>query len=113
MSHHRYRQAGYAVVAITTVVYAGLICLISSCSVALLILSGGHEHHDHHATHSALCAWACQAMSDFGLVVRSPALATGPVVQLVEVSVDHLVPLLSLTLLHSRAPPSVSLIILG
>ncbi len=108
MSGRSARTVGSVVAGITAVIYFGLVCLAATCSLALPATAhaGGHEHHHtHETTHSPLCAWACQATPETGLVASAPAdvfelAVPAPVVSPVEpVSVS------SVSLLRSRAPP--------
>ena len=96
-------------------VYASLAAVAASCAFSHVDPSNSHAHHGSHesASHNALCAWACQATSDAGLVPESPALSTGPVVRLVALSPHQEVPSLTSSLLRSRAPPSVPFVIIG
>jgi len=96
-------------------VYVSLAAMAASCVVSHVDPSGGHAHHGSKeaAPHNALCAWACQATSDAGLVTESPAWATGPVVWLMVSSPNQEVPSLFSSLLRSRAPPSVPFVLIG
>ena len=96
-------------------VYASLAVMAASCAMSHVDTASGHAHHGSHeaAPHNALCAWACQATSDAGLVTESPALSSGPVVRLVVSSPNQVIPSLSSALLRSRAPPSVSFVLIG
>ncbi|MCM3905834.1 MAG: hypothetical protein ND866_29435 [Pyrinomonadaceae bacterium] len=95
-------------------VYASLAVMAASCAMSHVDPSSGHAHHgsQESAPHNALCAWACQATSDAGLVPELPALSTVPVVRLVVSSPNQEIPLLSSTLLRSRAPPAVSFVLI-
>jgi hypothetical protein len=96
-------------------VYASLAVMAASCALSHVDLSSGHTHHGSHeaAPHNALCAWACQATSDAGLVTEPPTLVTGPVVRLVVSSLNPVIPSHSSSLLRSRAPPSVPFVLIG
>ncbi len=96
-------------------VYASLAVMAASCALRHINHSSDHAHHGSHesAPHNALCAWACQATSDAGLVPESPAWSIGPVVQLVVSSPIQVFPSRSSFLLHSRAPPSMPFIFIG
>jgi len=115
MTRLRVSRSSVLIVGVVALVYASLATTAASCAFSHVDVSSGHAHHgsEEATPHNAFCAWVCQAMSDSGLGIESPALVTGPVVRLVEVSPDHLIPLLSLSLLHSRAPPSGSFILVG
>lgn len=112
MSGRSVRTVGNVVAGITAVIYFGLVCLAATCSLALPVSAhaGGHEsHHSHEDSHSSLCAWACQATPEAGLVASAPAdvfelvvfAPVGSPVQPVSVS--------SVSLLCSRAPPVLPL----
>jgi hypothetical protein len=51
--------------------YLVLVCVAAACLLVHAALSGGHDHHTQHSTHSPLCAWACQATSSVGVVSES------------------------------------------
>lgn len=115
MSGRSVRTVGSIVAGITAVIYFGLVCLSAICSLALPVSAhaGGHEQHhshdSHETAHSSLCAWACQATPEAGLVASAPdgffelaaLVPTGFPVQPVSVS--------SVSLLRSRAPPVLPL----
>lgn len=103
------------VAGIVALVYAPLAAMAASCTLSHVDVSGGHAHHGSQeaAPHNALCAWACQATSDAGLVAEPPALSTGPVIRLVVSSLNQAIPSLSSSLLRSRAPPSVPIVLIG
>jgi hypothetical protein len=110
-THRRRSHIGSTVAALTAVVYFGLMCLVSSCAHALPSgsSSGEHTHHQHEASHSPLCAWACQAISQSGPSAVAQVEVVSPVV-LVSV-VSHVTqpsacPPVSL---HPRAPPVCTL----
>ena len=103
------------VAGLVALVYASLAVMAASCALRHIDPSNGHAHHgsDKAAPHNALCAWACQATSDAGLVTEPPALSMGPVVQLVVSSPNQETLSLSSSLLRSRAPPSVRFVLIG
>jgi hypothetical protein len=96
-------------------VYTSLATMAASCAASHVDPSGSHAHHGSQeaAQHNARCAWACQATSDAGLVTEPPTLSTDPVVQLVVSSPNQAIPAFSSFLLRSRAPPSVSFVLIG
>jgi hypothetical protein len=89
--------------------------MAASCAFSHVDAFNGHAHHgsDEAAPHNALCVWACQATSDAGLVTEPSALSISPVVQLVVSSPNQQIPSLSSSLLRSRAPPSVLVVLIG
>lgn len=103
------------VAGLVTLVYASLAVMAASCALRHVDSSNGHTHHSSHeaAPHNALCAWACQATSDAGLVTEPSALSMSPVVQPVISPPNQETPLLSSSLLHSRAPPLVLFFLIG
>ncbi len=106
------RTIGSVVAGITAVVYFGLVCLAATCSLALPVSAhaGGHEqHHSHETAHSSLCAWACQATPESGLVASAPADGFELVVLAPVVSPVQPVSVSSVSLLRSRAPPVLPL----
>jgi hypothetical protein len=112
MSGRSIRTVGSVVAGITAVVYFGLVCLAATCSLALPVSAhaGGHEqHHSHETAHSALCAWACQATPEAGLVASVPADVVELVVFAPLVSPVQPVSISSVSLLRSRAPPMLPL----
>ena len=96
-------------------VYASLAAMAASCAMSHVDPSSGHAHHGSQeaAPHNALCAWACQATSDAGLVPEPPALSSTPIVRLMVSSPNQEIPSLSSSLLRSRAPPSVPFVLIG
>jgi len=103
------------VAGLVALVYASLAVMAASCALRHVDPSNGHAHHgsDEAAPHNALCAWACQATSDAGLVTEPSALSISPVVQLVVSSPNQKTPSLSSSLIRSRAPPSVRFVLIG
>jgi hypothetical protein len=96
-------------------VYASLAVMAASCAFSHVDPSNGHAHHgtQESAPHNALCAWACQATSDAGLMTEPPVLATSPVAQLVVSSPNQEIPSLFSAPFRSRAPPSVPFVLIG
>jgi hypothetical protein len=103
------------VAGLVALVYASLAVMAASCAFSHVDAFNGHAHHgsDEAGPHNALCAWACQATSDAGLVPEASALSLGPVAQLVVSSSHHAISSSSSSLLHSRAPPSVLVVLIG
>ncbi|MEO8341247.1 MAG: hypothetical protein ABI604_16305 [Nitrospirota bacterium] len=103
------------VAGLVALVYASLAAMAASCAFSHIDASNGHAHHGSNETgpHSALCAWACQATSDAGLVTEPSALSMSPVIQLVVSSSHQAISSSSSSLLHSRAPPSVRFVLIG
>jgi hypothetical protein len=108
-------RSAVLVAGLVALVYASLAAVAASCALSHVDPSNGHAHHGSHesAPHNALCAWACQATSDAGLIPESPALSKGLVVRLVVSSPHQEVPSRSSSLLRSRAPPSVPFVLIG
>lgn len=112
MSGRSTRTVGSVIAGITAVVYFGLVCLAATCSPVLPVSAhaDGHEqHHSHETTHSSLCAWACQATPEAGLVATVPADVVELVVFAPVVSPVQPVSIPSVSLLRSRAPPMLPL----
>lgn len=112
MSGRSIRAVGSLVAGVTAVIYFGLVCLAATCSLALPVSAhaGGHEqHHSHETAHSSLCAWACQATPESGLVASAPADVVELVALVPVVSPVQLVSVSSVSLLLSRAPPVLPL----
>lgn len=108
MSGRSVRIVGSVVAGITAVIYFGLVCLAATCSLALPVSAsaGSHEqHHSHETAHSSLCAWACQATPESGLVASAPADVVESVVLVPVASPVQPVSVSSVLLLRSRAPP--------
>lgn len=108
-------RSSVLVAGLVALVYASLVVMVSTCSFSHGEASTGHAHHDSHdaAPHNAFCAWACQSTSDAGLVAAPPALSVGPVVQFVAAFSHRVLLSPSSSLLHSRAPPSAPVVLLG
>jgi len=103
------------IVGFVALVYASLAAMAATCAFSHVDAASGHAHHGSHeaAPHNALCAWACQATSDAGLITESPALPMSPVLQLVVSPPNQVDPSLASSLLRSRAPPSVPFVLIG
>jgi hypothetical protein len=103
------------VAGLVALVYASLAVMAASCAFSHVDASSGHAHHssDEAAPHNALCAWACQATSDAGLVTEPSALSISPVAQLVVSSPNQETPSLPSSLLRPRAPPSEPFVFIG
>ena len=108
-------RSSVLVAGFVALIYASLAAMAATCSFSHVEVSSGHAHHGSQdaAPHNALCAWACQATSDAGLVTEPPALSAGSVARLVVSSPNHVIPVHSSSLLHSRAPPAISFILIG
>jgi len=96
-------------------IYASLAAMAASCAFSHVDPSNGHAHHgtQESAPHNALCAWACQAISDAGLIPESLAISTGLVIRLALELPHQEAPSLASSLLRSRAPPSVPFVLIG
>ncbi|WP_141654257.1 hypothetical protein [Candidatus Nitrospira nitrosa] len=65
-----------AVSCLMLLVYLGLVVLAAGCAAMPIVPSEAH-HHSQDATHSALCAWSCQMVSQSALAASVPtAVAT-------------------------------------
>mgnify|MGYP001579321747 CR=1 len=115
MSGRSIRTVGSVVAGITAVVYFALVCLAATCSLALPVSvdAGGHQQHhshdSHETAHSSLCAWACQATPESGLVASAPTDVFELVVFVPVASPVQPVSVSSVSSLHSRAPPVLPL----
>ena len=112
MTGRSWKTVGSVVAGITALIYFGLVCLAASCSLALPVSApaGDHaQHHSHETTHSSLCAWACQATPESGLMASAPADAVEPVASVPVVVPVQPVPVVSVSFLRSRAPPVLPL----
>ena len=103
------------VAGLVALVYASLAVMAASCALRHVDASNGHAHHgsDEAGPHNALCAWACQATSDAGLAPEPSALSMGPVARRVVSSPHQAISSSSSSLLRSRAPPSVRVVLIG
>ena len=103
------------VAGLVALIYASLAVMAASCALRHVDPSSDHAHHDSQGagSHNALCAWACQATSDAGLGPESAALSMSPVVQLVVSPPPQAISSPSSSLLRSRAPPSVRVVLIG
>jgi hypothetical protein len=95
--------------------YTALVVLAAVCVFGHAGLSGGHGHHgsSEAAPHNALCAWACQATSDAVVSLASPMASTGLVAQHIVLPPHQPASSPSSSMLHSRAPPSISFACIG
>jgi hypothetical protein len=96
-------------------VYASLAATAAGCVLSHVDAFNGHAHHGSHegSPHNALCAWACQATSDAGLVTEPPALSTSQPVQSVTSPPNQDIPPVFSSPLRSRAPPSALFVLIG
>ena len=108
-------RSAILVAGFVVLVHTSLAVMAASCALRHVDPSNGHTHHSSHeaASHNAPCAWACQAMSDAGLVTEPPTLSTSQLVRLVTSLPTQEIPPLSFFSLHSRAHPSVPFVCIG
>jgi hypothetical protein len=108
-------RSAVLVAGFVALIYTSLAAVAASCALSHVDPSNGHAHHgtQESASHNALCAWACQATSDAGLIPESPSMSTGLVVRLAVSSLSQVAPSHSSFLLRSRAPPSVPFFLIG
>lgn len=94
--------------------YAALVALAAGCAFGPIDRSGGHAHHGtpEAAPHNAFCAWACQAASD-AVMAMEPSLASSRFVVQPVVAPSDPPASSSLSVLHSRAPPSGRMVLIG
>lgn len=97
------------VACLTVMVYVALVILAAGCVPMPIGSSGEHDHHSQDSTHSSLCAWSCQIMSQSGPVASVPTMVVNLVAVMVTApSVDsHSVSPRALQ--PSRAPPVFAL----
>ena len=115
MTHSGVSRSTVLVAGFVSLVYASLAAIAASCALSHVDPSKGHAHHgsQESAPHNALCAWACQATSDAGLIPESPALSMSPVARLTVSSLNQVAFSHSSSLLRSRAPPSMPFVLIG
>lgn len=85
-------------------VYLGLVVLAASCAAMPIVPSETH-HHSQDATHSALCAWSCQMVSQSGLVASVTTAVATVVVISGMVPIPQSLPEFPSVSRSSRAPP--------
>ena len=109
MIARRFAWLPCSVACLTVLLYVGLVALTAGC-VSMPVSPSGSHHHSQESTHSPLCAWSCQMVSQTGLVASAPTLLVSLVV------VSEAVPLVhSPSIAHSiprpaRAPPVFTLV---
>jgi hypothetical protein len=64
-----------------------------------------HHHHQSHVTHSAFCAWACQANPAVSLPVPAPPAVVMQILALLILVRISMPGRLAAHIAHSRAPP--------
>ncbi len=103
------------VAGLVALVYVSLAAMAASCAFSHVDSSNSHAHHgaQEPGPHSGLCAWACQATSDAGLMTAPTSPSIGPVVRRVLASPHQNILAHASSPLHSRAPPAVSCILVG
>ncbi len=89
-------------------VYLGLVVLTAGCASMSIVPSDTH-HHSHDATHSALCAWSCQMVSQDGLVASVPTAGVSLVVIPLASSLTYSQAVSPFASRLSRAPPVCAL----
>ena len=104
MTSRRFACPLGSVACLTIALYVALVVLATGCA-SMPLSSYGTHHHSEEPTHSSICAWSCQIVSQSGLVASVPTavllLIAFPVMILFlsSVSVFPFAPP------HSRAPP--------
>ena len=105
-----YRVIGFrrSVVGLTILVYVGLVVAAVGCA-SMPVASFGAHHHSQASTHSPLCAWSCQIVSQTGPVASAPTVLVSLVVVSEAAPLAH-----SHSVAHSisrpaRAPPVFTL----
>lgn len=103
----RYIERRMVIAGLTAVTYVGLVCLMALCAPALdaSANAGGHEHHDHNATHSSLCSWACQVSSQSEVPVQATFTSYAPVAYEPGESSYPIDSICHSSSLYPRAPP--------
>lgn len=108
---HRCAYQGRSVASLTVLVYMALVVLAASC-VSMPV--GSSERHDHHdaggATHSSLCAWACQSTADATAVSGPVPTVTEVMFGPSEISTHQLVSSAPDCSDRTRAPPTPLLV---
>lgn len=107
---HRSAHGIGSVSCLTIVVYLALVLFAAGCASMPIGSSEGHDHHSQDVSHSPLCAWSCQMISQTGPVTSvSPVVVNfvATTVLLPHVSTYSTTPF---ALRSSRAPPVVSLV---
>lgn len=115
MTHSGVSRNTVLIAGFVALIYASLAAMAASCASSHVDPSNSHAHHSAHETapHNALCAWACQATSDAGLVPEPPAWSMNLFDRLVSTVPYQDCASLAPSLLHSRAPPSRSFLLIG
>ena len=98
-----------SVACMTIVVYVALVLLAASCMSMSVGSSEGHDHHSQDPSHSPLCAWSCQMVSQSGLTASVQMVGVSLVSTSVVLSHHSNHSHTALALRSSRAPPVVFL----
>lgn len=104
MTSRRFASVIGLVACLTLGMYLGLIVLATGCASMPLASSDTH-HHSQESTHSSICAWSCQLLSQNGLVVSGGAAVVGLIPIAVVNPVCYSCPLSPSVSHSSRAPP--------
>lgn len=90
---------------ITVLVYVALVGLSTGCLFIHAASSAEHDHHGQDFSHSPLCIWSCQALSQSALT-SAPTTPTAWIVESARIPVQ-VVPAQPLApeRLRARAPP--------
>lgn len=105
---HRFDHLIGHVACVTILTYLGLVLLATGCAAMSVEPTGAH-HHSQEASHSSLCAWSCQMISQSGPAASVPMAVVSFVSA--PAMLPHAHPQLhtSVAPRSSRAPPSLSL----
>lgn len=105
MTLRRVRRLIGSVAGFTALAYFTLVVLAAGCLFMHAAPAGGHDHHSSDSSHSPLCAWICQAVSDDTLISTPPIVAAWSVEGVVDPCVSASLASAFIDLLTARAPP--------
>jgi hypothetical protein len=90
----------------TVVLYAALAIGAANCLLLRGDLPTAHHHNSQSpVTHSALCAWACQANPTVAILTAVPLVAALALVAMLGIAVSSVATVISISGSLARAPP--------
>lgn len=107
MAVRRFVSSPSLVACLTIVLYGVLVVLAMGCAAMPLAQHGSH-HDPQESTHSPICAWSCQILSQSGLVVSGGAAVVGLIAIAMVNPILHSCPASPSVSRSSRAPPLFS-----
>ena len=102
-------------IGLVTLAYGALLVMAAGCALSHVDRAQGHHHHDEQGSspQNVLCSWACHATADTAMAAGPPSTVVELVVERSNFAPNLPILPISSSIVHSRAPPSVSFVKLG